>query len=198
MSGHLDAIGREVQEVLGRIDEAETAALVEAIDRADRVFLAGAGRSGLMMRAFAMRLMHLGLQAYVVGETVTPAVGPGDLLVIGSGSGETSSLRAAAEKAGKLGTELALVTIVPASTIGKLADVVLQVPAPSPKAKPAGAGSEGSGSESLRGGAVASVQPMGSLFEQALLLLLDGVLLALMERRGADSAGMFTRHANLE
>jgi 6-phospho-3-hexuloisomerase len=174
----------ELRSTLAQAEEGAVASLVEAILRADRLFLAGTGRSGFMVRAFAVRLMHLGFTTHVAGETVTPNLAAGDLLLLGSGSGETASLRAMAEKAHKLGAPIALVTASPRSSIGKLADVVVRLPAPTPK---------GSAVQ-----APPSVQPMGTLFEQSLLLLLDLVVLRLMERKGVDSQAMFARHANLE
>ncbi len=131
-----------------------------------------------------MRLMHLGFCVYVVGETVTPAIKSDDLLVIGSGSGATATLVVIARKAKALGASLALVTIFPDSPIGQFADAVVRIPASTPK---------------VDGDArFASVQPMGSLFEQSLLIVLDIVVMRLMEKMGFDSSTMFDRHANLE
>jgi 6-phospho-3-hexuloisomerase len=174
----------EHRQVFEAIDDGRAAALVEAIDRSPSIFVAGAGRSGFMMRAFAMRLMHLGLDVHVVGESTTPGVTSKDLLIFGSGSGATGSLRVMAEKAAALGTTVGLVTIDATSPIAKIADHVLVIPAPSPKAR--------------NQGDVTSIQPMGSLFEQGLLLVLDALVILLMERRGIGSDRMFGRHANLE
>ena len=174
----------ELRSVLSRVPAAEADAFVADILSARRIFVAGAGRSGLARRAFAMRLMHFGFDAFVIGEIATPAYSADDLLVVCSGSGETGSLVSIAEKARRIGGKIALVTIVPESSIGRLADRRLTLPAPSPKAK--------------AGETVRSVQPMGSLFEQAVLLFLDAVILELMSRRGVISEEMFTRHANLE
>ena len=175
---------RELDRTLAAISPQEAERVADLILGAGRVFVAGAGRSGLAVKAFAMRLMHMGLEAYVVGETVTPGMGADDLLVIGSGSGETGSLVAMAEKAKGLGGRIALVTIFPTSRIGKLADAVARIPAPTPKA-----GGDGG---------FTSVQPMGSLFEQSLLIFLDIIVMRLMERKAIVSTAMFERHANLE
>jgi 6-phospho-3-hexuloisomerase len=183
----LTAVLGEIDDVLASVDEAALRALEGQVAGARRVFVAGAGRSGLMMRAFAMRLMHLGLEAYVVGDATTPSIQAGDLLLVGSGSGETESLRGMAQRARQVGAVLALVTIVSSSTIGRLAGTVIRLDAPSPKAaQVAGA--------ALR----ASIQPLGSLFEQALLLLLDALVLRLAAARGVSPEQMFARHANLE
>jgi 6-phospho-3-hexuloisomerase len=106
------------------------------------------------------------------------------LLLICSGSGETQSLVSMANKAKSLGVKLALITINPASTIGTLADIIVRIPAPSPKA--------------AANNDFVSIQPMGNLFEQSLLLFLDMTVMLLMERKGMTSDEMFKRHANLE
>ena len=175
-------IVQELAAVMERIDSGECEALCGAILAARRIFLAGAGRSGLVVRAFAMRLMHLGLAAYVCGETTTPGAAEGDLLLIVSGSGETGGLPAAAKKAKSMGCRLALITVRRQSTIGELADYLVQVPAPTPKAE-----------HGFR-----SIQPMGALFEQSCLLLLDAAVMRLMEQMDVDEAAMYARHANLE
>lgn len=176
------AILQELGRVLDQVDPAQASALAEAVLEAGRVFLAGAGRSGMAARGFAMRLTHLGRTAFVCGETTTPGIGAGDLLVVVSGSGETASLIAMAQKAAAQGARVALVTVRPESTVGRMAGTVLQVPAPTPKAD----------------SGFRSVQPMGSLFEQASFLLLDALVMELMERLGEGEDAMFSRHANLE
>jgi 6-phospho-3-hexuloisomerase len=174
---------QELQRAAGSIGEPESEWLAERILRAQKIFTAGAGRSGLMMKAFAMRMMQMGLDVHVVGETVTPGLSQEDLLIIGSGSGETKSLVSAAQKAKSLHAAVAVITIVPESTIGKTADLAVVLPG-SPKDK-----SEGGDS---------TIQPMGALFEQMLLVFCDAVILKLMDKRGLDSAAMYGRHANLE
>src|SRR5690242_20696995 len=104
----LSAIPAELAACLGRVDENEVARAVDALASAPRIFVAGAGRSGLATRGFAMRLMHMGKQVYIVGDTTTPGIASGDLLVIGSGSGRTASLLGAATKAKDLGASVAL------------------------------------------------------------------------------------------
>ena len=179
-----DAMLDELTRVLGAIDDRPLADIAAAVLNREQVFVAGAGRSGLMVRAFAMRLMHMGVSAHVVGETVTPNITDRDLLIIGSGSGSTASLRVMAERAADLGASIALITIDPQSPIAARADFVVTIPAPSPKA--------------ARADGFKSVQPMGSLFEQSLLLVLDALIMLLMKMKGNDAATMFTRHANLE
>ncbi|MBQ16737.1 MAG: 6-phospho-3-hexuloisomerase [Planctomycetaceae bacterium] len=177
-------IAEEIGATVRRVDDEAASRLVEALAETPRVFVAGAGRSGCAVRAFAMRLAHLGLSAHVVGETTTAALAAGDLLVVGSGSGSTGSMVAIAQKAAALGGRIALVTIREGSPIGELAEIQLCVPAPTPKL-------DGPDEAS-------SIQPMGSLFEQSLLVVLDAVVLGLMDRLASDPGTMFSRHANLE
>ncbi|WP_169084722.1 6-phospho-3-hexuloisomerase [Paenibacillus sp. PL91] len=180
---NLAAILQELNVAAEQLAEEQLEQLAVAIGAAGRVFVAGAGRSGLMMRAFAMRLMHLGLDVYVVGETVTRSLGKGDLLLIGSGSGETKSLVPMAQKARSLEASVGALTLSPSSTIGGLADIVVKLPgAPKDRADEA----------------ASTVQPMGSLFEQMLLLVCDAVILRLMEKRELSGKAMYGNHANLE
>ena len=181
---YISQILDELGETAGHICNSSAEKLADAIMDAQTVFVAGAGRSGLAMKSFAMRLMHIGFDTYVVGETVTPSITDKDVLLIGSGSGSTSSLVTSAKKAEAIGAPLCLLTIDQNSPIGKLADVVLTIPAPSPKVN--------------RDLGFCSVQPMGSLFEQSLLLTLDAIILLLMEKTGKTPESMFNRHANLE
>lgn len=173
----------ELEQTLQKVRPEEIEALAERIASAGAIFVAGSGRSGLMMRAFAMRLMHMGFRAFVVGETVTPGIAACDLLVIGSGSGETRTLAAMAAKAKSLGAAVAALTVVPESTLGQLASARVVIPA---------ATKEGAAGRAVTG------QPMGSLFEQALLLLLDTIVLHLMEMKSLEGAAMLNNHANLE
>lgn len=177
-------ITKELSRTLAQISTGDAEKLVNLIMWSKKIFLAGAGRSGLMAKAFAMRLMHMGFVSFVVGETVTPNLEKDDMLLIGSGSGETGSLVSMANKAKQIGAKVALVSIFPRSTIGQMADVVVTISAPTPKVET---------TTDFK-----SIQPMGSLFEQSLLVFLDTIILCLMEKQGKDSNSMFTKHANLE
>lgn len=176
-------IAKEIAASVERIRSMEVEALMERIAVSETIFVAGGGRSGLMIRSFAMRLMQMGVNVHVVGETVTPAIGPSDLLIIGSGSGETKSLVSMAHKAKDIGSSVALLTIQPESSIGRLADTVVRLPGTT----------KDHGSVTLT-----TVQPMASLFEQTLLVLLDGIVLKLMETADVAPGQMLGRHANLE
>jgi len=155
------------------------------IEDAPKIFISGAGRSGLMMRALGTRLMHLGKTVYVVGESTTPSIQAGELLILGSGSGQTTTLLAIAQKAQSHGARILLFTTNPNSPLTKWADQTVALPAPS-------LGDVADGRD------LKSMQPMGSLFEQSLLILCDTIILGLMSRTGVSAAQMRERHANLE
>ncbi|MGT2463713.1 6-phospho-3-hexuloisomerase [Sinomonas atrocyanea] len=179
----LTMIARELEPVLARIDRDELEGTVRALEEAPRVFVTGEGRSGLMAKAFAMRLMHLGLTSYVVGETTTPAVGPGDLLVAVSGSGTTGHTVQIAQSAAGAGARVHAVTSDPDSPLGRLGAARLVLPAATKHRRP---------------GEPPSIQPLSSLFDQATHLTLDAVCLILAERRQVDNAAAKAAHANTE
>ncbi len=179
---------RDITDELARtfdaMDEGQMDELERRILAADRVFVAGAGRSLLAIRGLAMRLMHFGFTAYVVGETVTPAIGPSDLLIIASGSGSTGSLTVMAQKCKDVGASLALITTRPDSPIGRLADHIVHLEAYTAKLPESG---------------IKSVQLGGSTFEQGVLILGDALIIDIASRSEGDhNAELMTRHANLE
>ncbi len=155
------------------------------IESASRIFVAGAGRSGLCMRAFGMRLMHLGKTVHVVGETTTPGIAATDVLIIGSGSGRTTSLCAMAEQARRLGAQVLLFTTDAESPLARLSDLQVVIPAPSFRVM-----------DDMHDSI--SVQPLGTLFEQSMLILCDSLILGLMRRTRISAVQMFAHHANLE
>ena len=178
----LTTILEELGACLHAVDPDEIRSAVDLIEPAARVFVAGAGRSRLGVRGFAMRLMHLGKTSHVVGETTTPTIGPGDVLVVGSGSGRTASLQEFVKKAKEVGSTVLLLTIDPVSPLGKVADRIVTVPGYSPSVA----------------NSKLSAQPMGSLFEQSLFILLDCIVMLLLQREPHRSEKMAARHANLE
>lgn len=178
------AAARELSRTLEGIEESQVEVLMEAICKAKKVYVYGAGRSMLMLRCIAMRLMHLGFESYVVGDTTTPAFEKEDLLILGSGSGETGSLVGVAEKAKKIGGTIGVLTIKRTSTLARLADVLVEIPAFTDKVDYAGM--------------ERPILPGGSMFEQSMLLLGDALVLPLAKRAGIPTDLAFTRHANLE
>lgn len=180
----LKKILEELMENVKQIRQEELEQFADNIQTAKRIFVAGAGRSGFVARAFSNRLMHLGLTVYFVGEPTTPSIQEGDLLVIASGSGETGSLKVMAEKAKKQQAAVAAITIFPEASIGSMADAVIQVPGVTPKSE--------------LENKVTSVQPMGNAFEQTTWLICDNIVMILMGRLGKTEEEMFRLHANLE
>ncbi|WP_077623285.1 6-phospho-3-hexuloisomerase [Sediminibacillus massiliensis] len=177
-------IAREIAEVLERVDPAESEKLAEELQRANRIFIAGTGRSGLVGKVFGMRLMHSGYPVYVVGETVTPSIEPEDILLIISGSGSTENLKYYAKKAKEVGAQVALVTTNKESAIGQMSDCHLVIPAATKKRLP----SEPD-----------TIQPLGSQFDQSAHLLLDAVMVYLLQNyEQRDQASLNKKHANLE
>jgi len=183
-NNNYDQIIIELKGTLSKLDEKSIDQLLEAMISSNRIFLTGTGRSGLIIKCFAMRLMQLGLKVFVVGETTAPGISKSDLLIIGSSSGETGSVSIFAKEAKKHNARLGLITAFPDSTIGKLADIKIFVSVPIDNNR-------------LAHGST-SIQPGGSLFEQSMMLLLDGVVLKLMEKLNVDPSSMSANHANLE
>nr|WP_206527925.1 6-phospho-3-hexuloisomerase [Microbacterium amylolyticum] len=181
----MSLVGDELRSVIDLLASGEDDALDEfadAVAGASRVFLMGAGRSGIALRMTAMRLMHLGLVVHVVGETTTPAIGAGDLLIVASGSGTTGSVVRAATTAHAVGATVCAITTASDSPLVAVARVVVQVPA----------------AAKLDRSEQASAQYAGSLFEQAVVVIGDALFDALW-RAGQQSADeLWPRHANLE
>ena len=176
----------EQSRVSQSVDKQDVDGFIDRIFKADRVFFAGAGRSGLFVRSFAMRCMQMGLTCFCAGDTTTPAIRSGDVLVIGSGSGETAALVQMAKKAKSLGAEVLLVTIFAESSIGKMADRIIRLPGSTFK----------NAGECID--VVESVQPGGNVFEQGMVLLFECMSMKLMKRLGVPNDRLFINHANLE
>lgn len=155
--------------------------LIQKIQQHKRIFVYGTGRSGLMLKAFAMRLMQLGLNSFVVGETTTPSVQKGDLLILASASGETESVNIMAKSARNKGIDLAIICASDTSTLAKLQtpNILLQ------------SGTKFNQSQ-------VSQQPLGSLFEQMLLIIFDTVILVMSREQNESNNDMAQRHASLE
>lgn len=176
-------IAEECQRALQKIDEEQSQQLVEAILNADEVFFIGVGRVMLSLQAICKRFAHFGIKAHCVGEITEPAITDKDLLIVGSGSGETLFPVAIAQKAKKIGTKVAWIGSNQESTIAKLADYKVRIPVQSKLNKP----------DELH-----SQQPMTSLFEQTLLLYGDSLAMEIMERKGLQFENLWKYHANLE
>lgn len=165
---------------------------VDAMIGANKIFIYGAGRSGLVGKAFAMRLMHLDFNVYVVGETITPAFEPGDLLIAISGSGETKSIVDAAEIAKKQGGKVVAITSYANSTLGTLSDVVVEIPGRTKADIP----TDYIARQMLT--KYKWIAPMGTLFEDSTMIFLDGVIALLMATFQKTEKDMKKKHATLE
>ncbi len=172
----------QIASVVGRIKKAEVDTLIEAILEAETIFVAGTGRSLLMLSAFAMRLVHLGLHAFVVGETSTPAIDADDLLIAGSGSAVTRTTLAMVEAAGERGARVCTITANPDGPIPQAGNFIIEIPWPLTKI------SDGE----------LMPQPPGSLFEQCLLVLGEHMIMRLMDELGTTPQEMRARHTKLE
>ncbi len=164
---------------------------IDALLGAKRVFVVGAGRSGLVVRAFAMRLMHLGIDVHVIGETITPALRDDDFLVALSGSGKTSFAVSAAKIAKRIGTKIAVITSYPRSTLAKLADHIITLPG---RTKIAAMESY---LDRQIVGEYESLAPMGTLFEVTALVFLDSVVASLIVKLGRKEEELRARHATI-
>jgi len=173
----------EIEGVLAKVDRGEIEDLASTLADAGRVFVVGEGRSGFMAKAFAMRLMHVGLTVHVVGETTTPSIGEGDTVVAVSGSGTTAGTVRVARQAQDAGASVHAVTTDGDSELASLSSAILLVPAATKHRRP---------------GEATTVQPLSSLFDQATHVVLDVVCLRLGERRGVDNASARAAHANTE
>ena len=183
-----------VRESLARIDldqvEKMVAEMLVSTDR--RILVLGAGRSGLIGRAFAMRLMHLGFQVYVMGETITPSIGRGDLIIALSGSGTTKLVVTAAEIGKTVGAKIIAITSYTDSDLGKLADNIVLV-----KGRTIVADEKDYFLRQLMG-EHELMAPLGTVFEISLMTFLDGVVVELMRRLGLTESELRKRHATIE
>ncbi|PPH11585.1 6-phospho-3-hexuloisomerase [Rathayibacter sp. AY1C1] len=178
----LAVIAAEVSAATASLTTDRLEPVLELLAGADRVFIHGAGRSGLALRMTAMRLMHLGLVVHVVGDVTTPAIRGGDVLLTASGSGTTGGIVRAAQTAVDAGARVAAITTAADSPLAGLASAVVVVPA----------------ADKLDRSGAASAQYSGGLFEQVVVLTGDALFHALWQRRGDSADELWPRHANLE
>ena len=157
--------------------------LCAEILKARRIACYGVGREGLMMKALCMRLMHLGLDAHVVGDMTTPHLGSGDLLLVSAGPGQFSTVLALMGVARGAGARTLVVTAQPDGSAASQADVVIHLPAQTM-------------ARDLQG--ATSILPMGSLYEAVQLVFFDLISIMLRSKTGQSAEQMRSRHTNLE
>ncbi len=166
----------EIDSILSQVEEQSVIQLCEKIISSERIFLAGIGRSGLVARSFAMRLMHAGFVVHVVGDVTTPSIGKKDLLIVISGSGETQIIKYITEKAKSFGADILLITSNPQkSSIGEISDLSIILPKSNQP-----------------------ILPLKSAFEISAFIFLDIVVMMIMENKCLTESQMMKRHSNLE
>lgn len=171
----------EVNEVMSLVKETQLVEAEKIIDKNKRIFILGAGRSGLMAKGFAMRLMHIGYSVFVIGETITPSIQPGDVLIAVSGSGKTGSVLNPSKKAKENDVKVVSVTSDANSPLGQIGDATIVVP---------GATKSGDG--------VKSIQLLSTLFDQSVHITLDVLCLMLSRRGNISNDTAKATHSNME
>jgi len=185
-------ITEHVEEVANSLKKREINSLVKSILKAERVFVYGAGRSGLVARAFAMRLMHLGINVHAIGGIVTPSITKKDLVLLVSGSGESTSVVNTAKIAKNVGADVSLITSYPGSSVGKIADYTVTV-----KGRTKHKGERDFMLRQMKGEHY-TLAPLGTLFEISVLVFLDSLIVELMDRLNITEDDMRVRHATIE
>ncbi len=184
MAKHLDGMA-------DTFEIAEIKKMLNYILKAENIFVMGAGRSGLVGKAFAMRLMHLGFSVYVVGETTTPAVKNEDVVIGISGSGETRSIVDLGKIAKEIGSTLIAVTSNKDSTIVDISDNVVLIPG---RIKDNGGGYL----ERHMRGDYRNLTPLGTSFEISSLVFFDAMIAELISIMGVSEDDLKSRHTTLE
>lgn len=189
-----EEIIRTVEDSLRRVRHGEVNRFLDLLVEAERrrILVMGVGRSGLIGRAFAMRLMHLGFEVYVLGETITPAVGKGDLVIAISGSGTTKLAVTAAQIGKEVGATVVAITSFPKSDLGRLADHVVQVRGRTKVAE------ETDYFTRQMTGVHEPMAPLGTIFEVAVTVFLDSLVVELMYRLGRSEKELMRHHATIE
>lgn len=173
----LNADTINIHEVLSTIE-----LILQVYNNNNRIFIYGAGRSGFIGRCFAQRLMHLGIKSCFVSDAVTYQYSSKDLLIIVSGSGETTSPVAIATKAKEIGGKIVLFSSNPKSTIGELSDYVIEI----------------KGKSKDKALVQESLAPYTSLFDISTFAVLDSIGGTLMKKLGVTEEDIDKRHASIE
>ena len=179
-SKSIEYIQRKINDILNNVPTYDIEKVKKLFFKSNRIFVYGAGRSGLVAKAFAIRLVHLGFETFVIGETITAPVQKGDLVVIISGSGETIPAVMTADIAHKIGAKVVSITGKKKSGIAKYADVTLYLSATCNDV------------ERKR------YAPLGTLFEASVWILTDGIIADLLESKNETEETMRKRHATLQ
>ncbi len=193
MKDAINAILENIRNAEDYLDKDEIQNFIDVIVESQNVFVIGAGRSGLAAKAFAMRLMHLGISSYVVGETISPAINDNDCIIAISGSGETNTIVSAVKIAKNRGSKVLALTSYPDSTLGKLADAYIFV-----KGRTKAEADDKNYMKRQIHGNYTSLTPLGTAFELTTLVFLDGMVSELMEVMQQTESDLKARHTVLE
>lgn len=174
----------ELGDVTGNLDQNEVDQACNMIAGAGRIVVYGCGREGLQLQGFAMRLYHLGVDVAMQGDMATPPLGPGDLFLTSAGPGELSTVSALMGVAQKAGADILFLTAEPETTASGMATHVLTIPAQTMARD--------------TGDSVTSVLPMGSLYEGAMFVLFEVMVLSLRDMLNVSPEDMRARHTNME
>ena len=186
-----------IERVAKSIDQNQVECLLTEINKAERIFLVGAGRSGFVAKSFGMRLMHIGLNAYVIGETVTPALHETDILIAFSGSGKTKSVLGACETTRQIGGSICLITGTRQSPMTDLATCVVYLKTNDEVRT----GSDHFDLRQLRGehrSLSHPSTPLGTLFETSAMIFADSIISALIEMKHCTIDEIILKYANMQ
>ncbi|MBM4240156.1 MAG: 6-phospho-3-hexuloisomerase [Euryarchaeota archaeon] len=187
-----EGITKHAVKVIDGLEKEKVARMIDIISNAKSIFIVGTGRSELVGKAFAMRLMHLGFKVHVIGEVTTPAIWKEDCLVAISGSGETKAVTIAAETAKDVGASVIGITASPDSTLGGYLDALVKI-----DSRTKMIAWEHYDSHVLKG-TYDDLTPLGTLFEDTTLLFLDGVIAEFMALLNIKEVDLKKRHAIIE
>lgn len=176
-------VTNECLETMARVSPEVVEEYMTLVEGADRVFFVGVGRVLLSLQAIAKRYNHLGIKCAIVGDITEPAITDKDLLIIGSGSGNTMFPVGIGAKAKEIGAKVVHIGSNPQGKVGEYSDLFVQIPA---------------ASRYKLANEVESLQPMTSLFEQCLLLFGDITAGMFIEKHKLDLDSLWQYHANLE
>ena len=187
-----------ITKTTSNLDPDQISAFFQMVVSAKRVYVAGAGRSGFIAKAFGLRLLHLGYDVYVVGETITPALHAGDTMVVFSGSGETHSMVSIAGIVKDLGGTVGLITASSDSKISKIADCIVNLGDLTGYYRKYGSPFEVRQLTGEYRSVNTAFAPLGTLFETMALVFSDAVISGMIEVKKAEIPDMQRRLANTE
>ena len=158
--------------------------ICEKLSKAKSVVCYGVGREGLVMKSLTMRLMHAGIHSYFVGDMNVPPVGNKDLFLVSAGPGHFSTVEALSKVASESGSEVVTFTAQKNSVFKVPNQYIVNIPARTM-------------ANDLDKN-VTQVLPMGSLYEVALFLYFEILILHLRDYLKESANSMRERHTNLE